>query len=73
MNDKKYKKELEKLKQSTDRSLFVSKSLRDDRFEKCFSCPEYNKSAIVNYCNKCLCVMAIKTWLKESKCPINQW
>lgn len=73
MNDKIYTKELDKLKRSTDPSFIVSKGTRDNRFEKCLSCPEYNRDAIVNYCNKCLCVMAIKTWLKESTCPINQW
>lgn len=52
-------------------SAYTTKKIRDQRYEICKSCPELFKPT--RTCKKCGCFMAMKTWLKDAKCPINKW
>jgi len=45
--------------------------LRNKRLDICRSCPEFNK--ITTQCNRCGCIMSMKTTLKNSECPIGKW
>jgi hypothetical protein len=39
------------------------------RLNICKGCPEYTGLT----CKKCGCVMAVKVYVPEAKCPINKW
>lgn len=45
--------------------------LRNKRLEICNSCPEFNK--VTTQCNKCGCIMSIKTIIKKTECPLGKW
>lgn len=45
--------------------------LRSKRLEICNACPEFNK--VTTQCNKCGCIMSIKTIIKKTECPLGKW
>ena len=53
-----------------------AKLLSDKRLAICKECPHsrdlYSRGWI-NYCNKCGCMLKVKTRLKKSQCPIGKW
>lgn len=54
----------------------VDKKEREARYSLCKECPEYGISLLFlnkDKCKQCGCIMAIKTWLKQSSCPLNKW
>lgn len=47
------------------------KETRSKRLEVCRGCEFFNK--ITTQCNKCGCIMSVKTLLLDAKCPIGKW
>ena len=47
------------------------KQIRSSRLEICKQCEFFNK--ITTQCNKCGCIMSIKTLFEETSCPIEKW
>ena len=47
------------------------KELRSSRLDICKNCEFFNK--ITTQCNKCGCIMSMKTLLADVKCPIGKW
>ena len=50
---------------------YASEEEANARYELCLGCP-----ALIQFtkqCKKCGCFMAVKTKLKDSKCPIGKW
>lgn len=47
------------------------KETRAKRLEVCKGCEFFNK--ITTQCNKCGCIMSMKTLFLETKCPIGKW
>lgn len=47
------------------------KNMRSERLDICKGCQHFNK--LTTQCNKCGCIMSIKTLFKETKCPIGRW
>ncbi len=47
------------------------KQLRSERLQVCKGCEFFNKTT--TQCNKCGCIMSIKTLFPETKCPIEKW
>jgi hypothetical protein len=43
---------------------------REIRFSTCKQCPDLNA---LDTCRHCGCFMRAKTYLKDSKCPIDKW
>jgi hypothetical protein len=50
---------------------WAEKSLSNERYNICITCPELIK--LTRQCKKCGCFMAVKTKLKNAKCPIGKW
>ena len=50
---------------------WAEKSLSNERYNICLSCPELIK--LTRQCKKCGCFMAVKTKLQEAKCPLGKW
>lgn len=50
----------------------LDESAVEERRNKCNSC-ELKSKFIVDYCDKCKCVIALKTKAIEERCPIGQW
>lgn len=50
---------------------YIDKESRNKRLDICLGCDRLRKS--VNVCRECGCFMALKTWLKDAKCPLNKW
>jgi len=42
-----------------------------ERVNTCLQCEHYNKS--MQMCQKCYCIVPIKTKIKAFHCPINKW
>ena len=53
-----------------------AKKLSDERLAICADC-EHSRDMFargwINYCNKCGCMLKIKTRLKSNQCPIGKW
>ena len=64
----KLKNRLEYLKDSVKP---LPKEERNVRYDVCLSCEHYIH--MTDQCKKCGCVMAAKTYLPFSKCPIDKW
>lgn len=47
------------------------KERRSKRLDICKGCEHFNK--ITTQCNKCGCIMSLKTLFPENKCPIGKW
>ncbi len=47
------------------------KKRRSDRLEICRGCEFFNK--LTTQCNKCGCIMSVKTLFQENTCPIGKW
>lgn len=45
--------------------------LRSKRLDICSKCPQFNK--ITTQCNKCGCIMSVKSILQKSECPLGKW
>lgn len=41
------------------------------RLMHCNECEQFNST--LNICNKCFCVMTLKTTIKQSECPLGKW
>ena len=55
---------------------FVDKAARDKRFDTCKECKtDDGEPTMLKFyiCRHCSCEMAVKTWLTNSKCPLNKW
>jgi len=50
---------------------YVDREVSDARFNLCNFCPEL--ISLTKQCKKCGCFMALKTKMKEAKCPIGKW
>ena len=48
----------------------IDKDVRLNRISICEECEQLNTFKI---CKECNCIMPIKTWLKNKKCPLNRW
>lgn len=51
--------------------IIQDQSIIDKRMEICRACPEFLK--LTNRCNKCGCVMPLKTKIRQAECPIGKW
>jgi hypothetical protein len=51
------------------KKVMTKKDEATKRLDMCRSCKFYNKGI----CGKCGCVMAVKTKIKESRCPVGKW
>lgn len=51
-------------------NFFISKEERQERIDICKSCEYLNKALM---CEKCNCVMPLKTWIIGSSCPEGKW
>lgn len=49
----------------------ASDELASERFAICKACPDL--VPIIDQCKNCGCLMAVKTKLKISKCPLGKW
>lgn len=49
----------------------AEKTLADERFDICKSCPELIH--ITSQCKQCGCFMKIKTTLEAAVCPLGKW
>ena len=53
-----------------------AKKLSDERLAICKEC-EHSRDMFargwINYCNKCGCMLKIKTRIKSNQCPIGKW
>lgn len=47
----------------------VTQEEKDKRINSCIECNEY-KSGI---CKQCLCIIDIKSSIKQQSCPLNKW
>lgn len=47
-----------------------NRQLRDKRKPICETCKHLT---ISHFCEKCLCFMPIKVYLKDAHCPIGKW
>jgi hypothetical protein len=47
----------------------VSSEIQEQRLKICSSCPEHNNGT----CNKCGCLLSVKTSWASEKCPIDLW
>lgn len=54
-----------------DSKNYVSKDIRDARYDVCNGCERLFKPT--KSCKECGCFMAMKTWLKDARCPLNKW
>lgn len=54
-------------------SVLTSSEDRAARLSTCKSCPEKKTVAGVDVCNKCDCVLVLKTLIKLAPCPLNKW
>jgi hypothetical protein len=50
---------------------YVDREISDARFNLCNFCPEL--ISLTKQCKKCGCFMALKTKMKEAKCPLGKW
>lgn len=49
----------------------VDASVRESRLNLCLTCEHlFNPT---NSCKKCGCFVNAKTWIKDTKCPVNKW
>lgn len=55
----------------TDNNIEEIKKTRQLRLDICNSCEFFDKNTTV--CNKCGCIMSIKTNLPDATCPIGKW
>ena len=54
--------------------LYEDYELSKERLEICKSCEFFNnKNEKLIRCNKCGCLLNIKTLFKSQSCPINKW
>lgn len=49
----------------------ISEDERNARLDTCKSCEFYLSTT--TQCKKCGCFMPLKTWLKNSSCPMDKW
>lgn len=49
----------------------ASRELRSKRLNICYTCKHYNK--ILTTCNKCGCLVGLKTEMLGSKCDLGLW
>lgn len=50
---------------------YITRDIRDERYEVCKKCPRLFKPT--KTCKECGCFMAAKTWLKDATCPLDKW
>ena len=50
---------------------YVEKEESDRRMDICKACPFLIKA--INQCQKCGCIMHLKTKLKHAECPVGKW
>jgi hypothetical protein len=48
----------------------VSEEIKIDRIVICRNCEKFNS---LKFCTDCNCYIPLKTWLKNSKCPLSKW
>ena len=39
----------------------------------CKKCEHFKNVPVLQYCNKCKCVMKLKVYIKGARCPIQKW
>lgn len=49
------------------------KEVHEKRLTICESCPSGSYDKEQSRCRECGCAMAVKTYLKASKCPLGHW
>jgi hypothetical protein len=55
----------------TEDNIEKIKRIREERLAICNSCDFFNKNTTA--CNKCGCIMSIKTNLPDAVCPVGKW
>lgn len=51
--------------------MLVNKEVKEKRRKICNNCELLNKD--FGLCTHCLCIVKVKTTLKDSQCPIGLW
>lgn len=49
----------------------VPNNIHKQRLDTCFSCDKFN--FISKKCDVCGCIMRVKTWIPDEKCPVDKW
>lgn len=52
-------------------SLDDLKKRKEERLSICKECPFFNK--LTTQCDKCGCIMIMKTLIADANCPIGKW
>lgn len=59
------------LEDTLDENFKADPVVRENRLSLCMSCEHLFKPT--DSCKKCGCFVKAKTWIKDSKCPLNKW
>ena len=52
---------------------FLTKEEGLKRLEIWKKCEHFKDGPVIQYCDKCKCVMKLKVYMKGAKCPIQKW
>jgi hypothetical protein len=52
---------------------FLTKKEGLKRLKICEKCEHFKNVPVIQYCDKCKCVLKIKVYMKGVKCPIEKW
>ena len=63
----------EEIVSGKDPSVLSTELTRQERLAICNACEEKSISMGFGVCNKCDCILGLKTFFKLAPCPLNKW